>query len=49
MRLLFLEWAFTSRNNTGNIVIELILILDWINKNLESRKEMEGVIGDALK
>ena len=49
MRLLFLEWAFNSRNNTVNIVIELILILDCINKNLESRKEMDGVIGDAVK
>ena len=49
MPLLFLEWAFNSRNNTVNIVIELILILDWINKNLESRKKKEGVIGDALK
>ena len=49
MRLLFLEWDFNTRNNTVNIVIELILILDWINKNIESRKEMEGVIGDALK
>ena len=49
MRLLFLEWAFNSQNNNVYIVIELILILVWINKNLESRKGMEGVIGDALK
>ena len=49
MRLLFLEWAFNSRNNTGDIVIELIFILDWINKNPESRQEMEEMTGDALK
>ena len=49
MRLLFLEWAFNSRNNTVNIVIELIFILDWINKNLESIHEMEEIPGDALK
>ena len=49
MCLLFLEWAFNSRNNTVDIVIELILILDWINKNLQSRQEMEEIPGDALK
>ena len=49
MRLLFLEWAFNSRNNTVDIVIDPIFILDWINKNLESRQEMEEKTGDALK
>ena len=49
MRLLFLEWAFNSRNNTVDIVIELILILDCINKDLESRKEIEEMTSDALK
>ena len=49
MRLPFLKWAFDSRNNTVNIVIELIFLLDWINKDLESRQEMEEMTGDALK
>ena len=49
MRLPYLEWAFNSRNNTVNIVIELIFILDWIDKNLESRLEMEEMPGDSLK
>ena len=37
------------RNNTIDIVIELIFILDWIDKNLESRLEMEEMPGDCLK
>ena len=49
MRRPFLKWAFNPRNNTVDIVIELIFILDWINKNPESRQEMEEMIGDALK
>ena len=49
MRLPFWKWAFNSRNNSVNIVIELILILDCINKDLESRQEMEEMTGDALK
>ena len=49
MRLPFLKWAFDSRNNTVNIVIELIYIHDWINKDLKSRQEMEEMTGDALK
>ena len=49
MRLPFLKWAFDSRNNTVNIVIESIFILDWLNKDLESRQEMEEMTGDALK
>ena len=49
MRLPFWKWAFNSRNNTVNNVIESIFILDWINKDLESRQEMEEMTGDALK
>ena len=49
MRRSFLKWAFNPRNNTGDIVIELIFILDCINKNPESRQEMEEMTGDALK
>ena len=40
MRLPFLKWAFNSRNNTVDIVIELICILAWIDKNPQSRQEM---------
>ena len=49
MRLPFLKWVFNSCNNTVDIVIKLIFILDWIIKNLESRKEIEEIPGDALK
>ena len=49
MRLLFLKWAFNPCNNTADIVIESIFILDLIDKNRESRHEMEGMPGDALK
>ena len=49
MRLPFLKWAFNSRNNAVNIVIELIFVLDWIDKNLESRHEMGEMPGDSLK
>ena len=45
----FLKSAFNPRNNTVDIVIELIFILAWINKNRESRQEMEEMTGDALK
>ena len=49
MRLPFLAWAFNFRNNTVHIVNELVFILDWIDKSLESTHEMEGIPGDALK
>ena len=49
MRVPLLEWAFNSRNNTVDIVIELIYILDCIDKNLESRHGMAEMPGDALK
>ena len=49
MRLPFPKWAFNSGNNTVDIVIELIFILDWLDKNLESIHEMEEMPGDALK
>ena len=49
MRLPILKWGFNPRNNTVNIVIELIFVLDWINKNLENRPEMEENTCDALK
>ena len=45
----FSNWASNSRNNTVDFVIDLIFILDWINKNLESIHEMEEIPGDALK
>ena len=41
MRLPFLEWSYDFRNNTVNIVIEFIFILDLIDKNLESTHGME--------
>ena len=37
MRLPFLEWAFNSRNNTVDNVIELITILDSIEKKPEEQ------------
>ena len=49
MRRAFGKWAFNPRNNTVDIVIDSIFILDWINKNLESRQEMKEKTGDALK
>ena len=49
MRRPFSKSAFNPRDNTVDIVIELIFILDWINKNRESRQEMEEMTGDALK
>ena len=48
MRRAFGKWAFNPRNNTVDI-IDSIFILDWINKNLESRQEMKEKTGDALK
>ena len=47
MLLPFQEQAFNYRNNTVNIVIELIFILDWLDKNLESIHEMEKMPGEA--
>ena len=47
MRLAFVKWAFNPRNNTVDIVIEFIFILDWID--LESRHEMEEMPGDSRK
>ena len=32
MRLQFLEWAFNSRSNTVNVIIKLIIILEWKEK-----------------
>ena len=49
MHLLLLEWAINARNNTVDIVIELIFILVWIHKNLVGRHEMKEIPGDALK
>ena len=48
MRLPFLEWAFNSHNDIVDIVTELIIILDWMKKTLESRHDMEEMPGDAL-
>ena len=49
IRLPFLKWASNSRNNTVDFVIELIIILDWINENLESKHVMEETPGDELR
>ena len=49
MRLAFVKWALNPRNNTVDIVIDSIFILDWIKKNLQSRQEMEEKTGDPLK
>ena len=46
--LSFLEWAFNFRNNTVDIVIELILILKSTEKNLASRRKIEVLSNDAL-
>ena len=40
MRLLFLGWALNSRSNTFDVVIELIIILEWKEKNLASRRKI---------
>ena len=48
MRLPLLEWAFNSRNNTVDIVIELIIILKWTEKNLANRGKIRVLPNDAL-
>ena len=48
MCLPFLEYPFNSRNNTVDIVIESIAFLDYTDKNLKSRYEMEEMPGSAL-
>ena len=48
MRLPLLEWAFNFRNNTVDIVIELIIILKWTEKNLASRDKIRVLPNDAL-
>ena len=49
MRRAIVKWAFNPRNNTVDIVIDSIFILNWINKILESRQGMKEKTGDALK
>ena len=46
MRLQFLEWAFNSRGNTVDVVIELIIIIEWIN--VSSEHKIEVLPNDAL-
>ena len=41
--------GFQPPHNTVDIVIDSIFILDWMNKILESRQEMEEKTSDALK
>ena len=48
MRLPLLEWVFNSRNNTVDIVIELIIILKRTEKNLASRRKIRVLPNDAL-
>ena len=47
MRLTFSKWAFSFINNTNDILIELIIILDWVEKNLKSKHEMDDMPNDA--
>ena len=47
MRLPFLEWAFNFHNNTVDIVVELIIILDQMEKNPESRHGMTEISSDS--
>ena len=48
MRLPFSEWAFNSRSNTVDVVIELIIILEWKEKNLASRRKIEVLPNDGM-
>ena len=48
MRLPFLEWAFNSRSNTVDFVIELIINLEWKEKNLASRRKIEVLPNDGM-
>ena len=48
MRLPFLEWAFNSLSNTVDDVIELIIILEWKEKNLASRRKIEVLPNDGM-
>ena len=40
--------GFNPRNDTVDIVMELIIILDWMENNLESRHKMKEMPSDAL-
>ena len=39
LRLPFLEWAFNSRSNAVDIVIELIIVPDSIKKSVKQTKK----------
>ena len=47
MRLTFWKWAFNFINNTNDILIELIIIYDWVEKNLKSKHDMDEISNDA--
>ena len=48
MRLPFLEWAFNFLSNTIDVVIELIIILEWKEKNLASRRKIAVLPNDGM-
>ena len=48
MRSTFLEWACNSRSNTVDVVIKYIIILEWKEKNLASRREIEVFPNDGM-
>ena len=48
MRLQFLEWAFNSRGNTVDVVIELSIIIEWTEINVASEHKIEVLPNDAL-
>ena len=45
---LFLEWAFHSLSNTVDVVIDLIIILEWKEKNMASRRNIEILPNDGM-
>ena len=48
MRPQFLEWAFNSRGNTVDVVIKLIIIIEWTGINVASEHKIEVLPNDAL-
>ena len=42
------EWAFNSRSNTVDVLIELIIIFECTGKHLASRHKIEVLPDDAL-
>ena len=47
MSLPFLEWALYSLSYTVEVVIKLMIILKWTEKNLASRRKIEVSPNDA--